>query len=118
EAGTEAYYQLVERTTIPFRQILDNITAAARLRPLVIQALFMRIHGEPPSQAEKEAFCDRLNEIVGAGGQLKLGQVSTAARGPAESFVTPLGNDEVDSLAELVRDRTGLNTAAYYGADY
>ena len=37
EAGTEAYYQLVDRTPIPFRQILDNITAAARVRPIVIQ---------------------------------------------------------------------------------
>ena len=48
EAGTEEYYKLVERTVIPFRQVLDNITAAARVRPLVIQALFMRVHGEPP----------------------------------------------------------------------
>ena len=39
EAGTEAYYKLVDRTTIPFQQILDNITAAAQVRPLVIQAL-------------------------------------------------------------------------------
>ena len=46
EAGTDAYYQLVERTPIPFRQILDNITAAARVRPLVIQSLFMRIDGQ------------------------------------------------------------------------
>ncbi len=43
DAGTEEYYQLVERTPIPFQQILDNITAAARVRPLVIQALFMRV---------------------------------------------------------------------------
>src|SRR5450755_2739240 len=75
EAGTEAYYQLVDRTPIPFRQILDNITAAARVRPLVIQALFMRVNGEPPSRQELEAFCDRLNEISAAGGQLKLVQV-------------------------------------------
>src|SRR5882724_10936179 len=61
EAGTEEYFRLVDRTTIPFRQILDNIAAAARVRPLVIQALFMRVHGEPPSHAELEAFCDRLN---------------------------------------------------------
>jgi wyosine [tRNA(Phe)-imidazoG37] synthetase (radical SAM superfamily) len=56
ECGTEAYYRLVERTTIPFRQILDNIAAAARVRPLVIQSLFMRIAGEPPPQGELEAF--------------------------------------------------------------
>ena len=80
EAGTEDYYKLVERTPIPFRQILDNITAAARVRPLVIQSLFMRIDGEPPTPAELEAFCDRLNEITAAGGQLKLVQIYTVAR--------------------------------------
>jgi wyosine [tRNA(Phe)-imidazoG37] synthetase (radical SAM superfamily) len=74
EAGTEEYFQLVDRTPIPFRQILDNVTAAAQVRPLVIQALFMRVHEQPPTRNELEAFCDRLNEIVAAGGKLKLVQ--------------------------------------------
>jgi wyosine [tRNA(Phe)-imidazoG37] synthetase (radical SAM superfamily) len=116
EAGTEAYYQVVERTPIPFRQILDNITEAARARPLVIQALFMRIDGKPPSSAELAAFCDRLNEITVAGGKLKLIQIYTVARRPAESFVAPLSDAEVDAIVALVKDRTGLPTAAFYGA--
>ncbi len=115
EAGTDAYYHLVERTPIPLRQILDNITAAARVRPLVIQSLFMRIAGEPPTIAELEAFCERLNEITAAGGQLKLVQLYTVARKPAESFVTPLTDAEVDAIAALVTQRTGLSIAAYYG---
>ncbi|HEV3137284.1 MAG TPA: radical SAM protein [Pirellulales bacterium] len=115
EAGTDAYYQLVERTPIPFRQILDNITAAAQVRPLVIQSLFMRIAGEPPSTQELEAFCERLSEITAAGGKLKLIQLYTVARKPAESFVAPLTDAEVDVIAELVTKRTGLSTAAYYG---
>lgn len=115
EAGTEEYYHLIERTPIPFRRILDNITAAACRRPLVIQALFMRVAGEPPSAAEQAAFCDRLNEIKAAGGQLKLIQIYTVARKPAESFVTPLSDADVDNLADLVRQRTGLETKAYYG---
>ena len=115
EAGTEPYYRLVERTTIPFQRILDNITSAARLRPLVIQALFMRIEGQPPPTEEQAAFCDRLNEIVSAGGKLKLVQVYTVARPPAESFVAPLSAAEVDGLAELVHARTGLPTAVFYG---
>jgi wyosine [tRNA(Phe)-imidazoG37] synthetase (radical SAM superfamily) len=115
EAGTEAYYKLVERTPIPFRQILDNISAAARLRPLVIQALFMRIHGEPPPSAELEAFCDRLNEITSAGGKLNLIQVYTVARRPTEDYVAPLTDEEVDSIVKLVQHRTGLKAAAFYG---
>jgi wyosine [tRNA(Phe)-imidazoG37] synthetase (radical SAM superfamily) len=115
EAGTDEYYQLIERTTIPFRQILDNITAAARVRPLVIQALFMRVSGEPPSPAELNAFCDRLNEITAAGGRLKLVQIYTIARRPAESFVTPLADAEVDAIVALVRERTKLNAIGYNG---
>jgi wyosine [tRNA(Phe)-imidazoG37] synthetase (radical SAM superfamily) len=115
EAGTEDYYKLVERTPIPFRQILDNITAAARIRPLVVQSLFMRINGGAPSAEEQAAFCDRLDEITAAGGTLKLVQIYTVARRPAESFVTPLTNAEVDALVELVRHRTGLPAAGYYG---
>jgi wyosine [tRNA(Phe)-imidazoG37] synthetase (radical SAM superfamily) len=115
ESGTEAYYQLVERTPIPFRQILDNIAAAARARPLVIQSLFMRVAGEAPPPAELDAFCDRLNEITAAGGQLKLIQIYTVARKPAESFVTPLSNSEVDAIVELVKRRTHLPAAAFYG---
>jgi wyosine [tRNA(Phe)-imidazoG37] synthetase (radical SAM superfamily) len=116
EAGSEEYFQLVDRTPIPFRQIVDNITAAAQIRPLVIQALFMRVHGQPPSAAELEAFCDRLNEITAAGGKLKLIQIYTVARRPAESFVAPLSDAEVDAIVSLVQQRTGLAAHAYYGS--
>ena len=116
DAGTEEYYKLIDRTTIPFRQILDNITAAAKVRPIVIQSLFMRVDGAAPSQAEQLAFCDRLNDIIAAGGQIKLVQIYTIARRPAESYVTPLSDAEVDSIVKLVRERTRLTTGAFYGA--
>ncbi len=115
EAGTDEYYHLIERTPIPFRQILDNITAAARVRPLVIQSLFMRVAGEPPAGTELEAFCDRLNEIMAAGGQLKLVQVYTVARRPTESYVAPLTDTEVDAIVALVKQRTNLSAVGYYG---
>jgi wyosine [tRNA(Phe)-imidazoG37] synthetase (radical SAM superfamily) len=115
EAGTDEYYHLIERTPIPFRKILDNITAAARVRPLVIQSLFMRVNGEPPSEEELDAFCDRLNEITKAGGRLRLVQIYTVARRPAESFVVPLADAEVDAIVALVKERTGLPAIAYYG---
>jgi wyosine [tRNA(Phe)-imidazoG37] synthetase (radical SAM superfamily) len=119
EAGTPEYFKLVDRTPIPFQQIVDNIAAAARVRPLVIQSLFMRVGGEPPSPAELNAFCDRLNEIMSAGGQLKLVQVYTIARRPAEAIVSPLTDAEVDGIVSLVERRTGLTAAAFYGSsDY
>jgi wyosine [tRNA(Phe)-imidazoG37] synthetase (radical SAM superfamily) len=116
DAGTEQYYRLVNRAPFGFTQILQNITEAARVRPLVVQSLFMRIHDQPPSQQEQEAFCERLREILDAGGQIKLVQIYTVARRPAESYVGPLGDDEVDALVRRVRERTGLDVAGFYAA--
>lgn len=82
---------------------------------IVVQTLFMRIRGEPPSPDEQAAYCDRLAEIVLAGGQIRLVQIHTVARRPAENWVAPLDNAEVDALADLVRRRTGLPVAAFYG---
>jgi wyosine [tRNA(Phe)-imidazoG37] synthetase (radical SAM superfamily) len=115
EAGTEAYYKEVDRTTIPFQRILDNITQAAIIRPLVIQAMFLRMHDQPPPVLELDGFCERLNEITRAGGRITLVQVYTVARVPAESWVIPLTNAEVDAIVDLVRRRTSLAAEAYYG---
>ena len=107
---------LVDRTPIPFRQIVDNIISAAKVRPLVIQSLFMRVAGEAPPAEELAAFCDRLNEVTSAGGKISLVQIYTVARRPAESYVAPLSNDEVDAIVHMVQERTGLAAAAFYGA--
>lgn len=116
DAGTEAYYRAVNRPNVPLRHVLDNITAAARVRPLVIQALFLRLHGQPPPAEEIVAFCDRLNEVVQAGGQLSYVQVYTVARRTTEAYATALSHAEVDAIAATVRQRTGLRAEAYYGA--
>jgi wyosine [tRNA(Phe)-imidazoG37] synthetase (radical SAM superfamily) len=115
EAGTSSYYQQIDRSRVPFERILANITEAARVRPIVIQALFLRLAGEPPSATELAAFCERLQEIVAAGGRISLVQVYTVARRPAEESVTALSDGEVDAITRLVSERTGLRAESYYG---
>jgi wyosine [tRNA(Phe)-imidazoG37] synthetase (radical SAM superfamily) len=116
DAGTEAYFQLIDRTPIALQQVLDNILAAARVRPLVIQSLFMRVAGEGPDAAEVEAYCNRLSDIVAGGGRIKLVQVYTIARRPTESYVTPLSDEEVDAIRDQVFGRTGLPAESFYGS--
>lgn len=115
DAGTAEYFRKIDRTTIPFEQVLTNIAWAASRWPLVIQSLFMRVAGEPPTSVERTAYIDRLRELSSAGRTIQLVQIYTVARRPAESFVTPLTDAEVDDLAAQVGRETGLKTAAYYG---
>jgi len=113
DAGTAEYYQRIARSPVKFERILANLRETARARPLVIQSLFMRLEGEPPPETEVAAYCDRLREIVDAGGRIKLVQVYTVSRPPAESFVAALDTDEVEALAERVRRETGLEAEAF-----
>ena len=115
DAGTEAYFHRVERTRIPFERVLENIDWAARRWPIVIQSLFMRIEGQPPDPQELAVYCGRLRALIDRGGAIQRVQVYTAARPPAEAIVSPLSDAQVDAIAELVRDQTGLVAEPFYG---
>lgn len=123
DAGTEEYFKFVNRTTVPFARVLKNITQCARERPLVIQSLFLKVHAKGPTAEEIVAYCDRLREIVVAGGRIKLVQVSTLARKamtlvnqrPAWQFVAALSAGEAGAIAAVVRGQTGLTVESYPG---
>jgi wyosine [tRNA(Phe)-imidazoG37] synthetase (radical SAM superfamily) len=113
DAGTEDYYRQVNRSAADWRRILDNLREAAQARPIVIQSLFMRIHGAPPPAAEIAAYADRLAEILAAGGRIKLVQVYTIAREPSEAWASALSPGELEGIAEAVGGRTKLPVAAF-----
>jgi wyosine [tRNA(Phe)-imidazoG37] synthetase (radical SAM superfamily) len=116
DAGTQAYYELVNRPNYPLAHVMSEIIATARERPIRIQSLFMRVNGEPPPSAEIDAFVERLHEILAADGKIIEVQVYTVARRPAEAYVGALSDAQVDAIVEQVRSATGLTANAYYSA--
>lgn len=117
DAGTEEYFRRIDRPNVSLRRVLDNILDAARLRPIVIQSLWMRLHDVPPPDAEVQAYCDRLNELLAAGGQLKGLQIYTIARKPADDSVAPLTDAEIDRLGDFVRARVEVPVEVFYGVE-
>jgi wyosine [tRNA(Phe)-imidazoG37] synthetase (radical SAM superfamily) len=117
DAGTAAYYKRIcVPGTIRLDRILANLLDAARIRPLIIQSLFLRVDGAPPPAEEIEAYCGRLNDLLAGGGRVCLVQIYTVARRPAADTVTPLEPGEVDAIAAAVRGRTALPVEAFYGS--
>jgi wyosine [tRNA(Phe)-imidazoG37] synthetase (radical SAM superfamily) len=113
DAGTEDYFRLVNRTTVRFDRILKNLLLTAQARPIVIQSLFLRVHDEPPPAAEIEAYCSRLLALLEAGARIKEVHAYTVARPTPESFATKLDPSELESLAGVIRSRTGLPVLAF-----
>jgi len=112
DAGTEEYYRLVNRPGHPLQHVLDNILTAARIRPVVIQSLFMRLHNEPPAAAEISAYVERLRALGAQGGHIGLVQIYSIARRPAEPFAAALNADELERIAAPVR-ALGLPVEVY-----
>ena len=108
DAGSEGYYKIVNRTTVRFDRILRNLLLTARARPIVIQTLLLKIRGQSMSPEEVEEFCHRLNEIAHDGGRIKEVHLYTVARPAPEPFVTKLSKAKLDSMADVVRAKTGL----------
>jgi len=119
DAGTEEYYRLINRSTIPFARILQNIAGCSKARSVVIQSLFLKVKGAGPGADEISAYCQRLQDIR----NIKLVQVYTLARkamtvmdgAPAWQFVSALSDTEVDAIADRVR-QIGLPAESFYGA--
>jgi wyosine [tRNA(Phe)-imidazoG37] synthetase (radical SAM superfamily) len=105
DAGTEAAFRRINRPKSPIslEEIVANITEIARGRPVVIQSMFFRAAGQAPPAEEVAAYCRRLQEIIQGGGRIKLIQVYSVARVPAEKNVSALSAEELEAICRVVR---------------
>jgi wyosine [tRNA(Phe)-imidazoG37] synthetase (radical SAM superfamily) len=118
DAGTEAYYQAICRSQVPFQRILDNLLSTARRWPTVIQTLFLSWKGQGPDSEELAAYCGRLEHIVKHGGRIQALQLYTVARPTPEPDAKPLSRLQLDGIAAGVRAHfPGLPVEVYYGPE-
>ncbi len=104
DAGSQEYFKQVNNPSHSLEHVLDNILATARVRPIVIQSLFMRIHDQAPPADEIEAYIERLRRLLDNGAKIKLLQLYTIARQPARDYVDKLTDAELEKIADKVRE--------------
>lgn len=113
DAGTEDYYREVNRSNVKFDRILSNLLETALARPIIIQSLFLKVHGQAMPAAELDAYCGRLNDLTESGGQISEVHLYTVARPTPEAFATKLELAELENMAAAVREQTGLTVAVF-----
>ena len=113
DAGTEEYFKLVNRANVKFERILKNLKETARGRPIIIQSLFLKVHGEIMSTEELKAYSGRLNDITETGGEIKEVHLYTVARPTPEQFATKLLAENLETMAETVRSITNLKVKIF-----
>jgi len=115
DAGSEPFYQFMNKTSVPFERVLANIQEAAQRAPIFVQSLFARVNGLRISPEEVIAYTERVNEILAAGGKILALQIYTIARTPADERVSSLSDGEVDAIVAEIRERVDLPVEGYYG---
>ncbi|MGB0589143.1 MAG: radical SAM protein [Myxococcota bacterium] len=114
DAGTAPFYEVVNRSHVPFRRVLANLALAVSSYRVVVQSLFFRAEDTPPSAEELQAYCERLVEIE-AEGPIEEVHIYTIARRPAEPWCTPLRDAEVDALVAQVSHHVRAPVRGFYG---
>lgn len=112
DAGTPEYFQTISRSPVKYEKILDNLAELTKKFPTVIQSCFLSIHGQIPDDSEIKQFAQRLisfwtNNIIRI-------QIYTAARSTPEEWALPLTDQQLDNIAESVRNLTNLHVDTFY----
>ena len=113
DGGTQSYLNAVNRPEALIEEILENILAVARRRPVVIQSLFPAINGLKPPADEIVEYVRRLNELKAAGAQISLVQIYSATRPTHTSVCGHLPLKVLSNIAQIVRQETGLKAEVF-----
>lgn len=115
DAGSAARYDAINRSHVPFPQILENLRQTGQRHDLVIQTMLLRMNGQPLPESEFEEYLARMEQLVGAGCRLRGVQLYTVARSPAENWVSALPDAELDACAARFRARLpAVPVGVYY----
>ncbi|MGI5831217.1 MAG: radical SAM protein [Thermoguttaceae bacterium] len=114
DGGTREIYHRMNRSSVPYETILQNIAFAAAHWPIKIQTMFLRFEGTSPSEAEITSYIETLRRLNAKGGKIAGLQLYTVARPPVDSDVSALRNEEMDEIAERIKDGTGLEAEVFY----
>ena len=114
DAGDPERLKAVDRTAVPLETIVNNIGFAAKRWRVKIQTALFSWRGAGPTDEQFMRYCQRVREIMTAGGVVEAAQLYTVARVPAEPDAEPLPNDVMDRRAETLRRETGLPVEVFY----
>jgi wyosine [tRNA(Phe)-imidazoG37] synthetase (radical SAM superfamily) len=113
DAGTEPYFQRINKSQCKLEQVLANILALARQRPVIIQSLFPVVHECGPTPDEVDAYVLRLLDLKEAGAQIPLVQIYSATRPMMRPECGHLRLNILSAIAQRVRTETGLKAEVF-----
>jgi len=117
DAGTEKYYQTINRSGVSLEQIINNLEFAGKRWPIIIQTLFLEWEGQSPSEQEIYSYIDKLKYLLNSGIQLQGIQLHTVARPTPEIEAKSLPPVIIDRIAkDIAKELSNIPVDVFYGS--
>jgi len=115
DAGTEAWYSRMNRSSVPFDSLVAGLASFAQSSPLAIQTMALKLEGELPPEPEILAYADLVSRLRGSGAKIGEIQLYTKARPSPEDITAALTDAELLGVAALLRSHLirGLSLRAF-----
>jgi wyosine [tRNA(Phe)-imidazoG37] synthetase (radical SAM superfamily) len=113
DAGTAEGAELINRPSVPWTRVVQNILELGRQRPVVIQSMFVEVDGRLPDRRELCEYARQLNLLKEGGAQISLVQVYSATRPPHTRRCRHLSLRVLSEIANLVHQITGLRVEVF-----
>lgn len=109
-------YQMRNRSIVPYSKIIQNLEFVGRKYPLVIQSCFFAVGEHKVNPVDYREYASLITTLIENGLKIKEIQVYTTARKPAESFVTPISDKQMDEIHDyLISQLTCKIVSTYQG---
>jgi histidinol dehydrogenase len=107
DAGTQSWYEKINRSKIPFNELIKKIKEFVSVAPVTIQTMLCAIDGNPPSPAEDSAWVKLLKELTETDTIRKVQLYGKARSAPEDPKASELPEDDLnwraDSLESALR---------------
>jgi wyosine [tRNA(Phe)-imidazoG37] synthetase (radical SAM superfamily) len=118
DGGTQPWFEKMAGRNVKLENIVRNITRCARELEVTIQSLVPTLDGNDPGDEELRAIGRRVQEIVDAGGKVRLVQLYTTARKPSNPRIGMVEDERLDEMARLLQSETSVKVETYYGREW
>jgi len=104
DAGTPAWYEEMDRSSIPFEHLTEKIRAFVRCAPVTLQTMICAVNGRPPPPDEAHAWETLVAELALTAAELRGVQVYGKARpAPEDPLAASLPTAFLEARAASLR---------------
>lgn len=103
DAGTEEWYKRMNRSTVKFSTILDNLKKVIQRYPICIQTMLCSLQGDAPSDSEIDEYIKNLEQVYNSNpGNFVEVQLYTVIRQTTLPDVLPLPKEFLQAVADKI----------------